>query len=342
MVGLIIDLFDYAVVLRSGLRATEARAAPDKIAAYLMLKFVSKRVHLILFAGLLALTPGLASADVSVTVAPPPIPVYDQPPCPADGYLWVPGYWSYGDDDYYWVPGVWVEPPEVGFLWTPGWWGFDGGAYLWHVGYWGPLVGFYGGINYGFGYFGTGFWGGHWDGGHFFYNTACWHVGGNIHNTYSNRTGWAEEHNRASFNGPGGIDRKATAEEERANREGHHDMTEGQRAHEHDAVHDHNQKFSENKGHPEKTSVSKTAHEGEHHGEQHHAEEHHGTVNKGAEHHGTEHHAEQHGAEHHAPEHHAPEHHAPEHHAPEHHAPEHHAPEHHAPPPKKGGNEKKK
>ena len=35
-----------------------------------------------------------------------------------------------------------------------------GGAFFWHEGYWGPHVGFYGGINYGFGYWGHGYEGG--------------------------------------------------------------------------------------------------------------------------------------------------------------------------------------
>jgi len=35
--------------------------------------------------------------------------------------------------------------------------------------YWGPVVGFYGGINYGFGYFGRGYEGGRWEHDHFYY-----------------------------------------------------------------------------------------------------------------------------------------------------------------------------
>ena len=37
-----------------------------------------------------------ASAQVvlSVTVAPPVLPVYTQPVCPGDGYIWTPGYWA--------------------------------------------------------------------------------------------------------------------------------------------------------------------------------------------------------------------------------------------------------
>ena len=42
---------------------------------------------------------------VAVTIAPPELPVYEQPICPGDGYLWTPGYWAYGDDGYFWVTG---------------------------------------------------------------------------------------------------------------------------------------------------------------------------------------------------------------------------------------------
>ena len=90
------------------------------------------------------------SLDVSVHVGPPALPVYEQPPCPVEGYLWTPGYWAYGHHGYYWVPGVWVAPPRVGVLWTPGYWGWNEGVYVFHAGYWGPHIGFYGGVNYGF------------------------------------------------------------------------------------------------------------------------------------------------------------------------------------------------
>ncbi|MGO4516227.1 YXWGXW repeat-containing protein [Terriglobus sp. 2YAB30_2] len=113
-----------------------------------------------------------AAVFVSVGIAPPPIPVYAQPVAPGDGYIWTPGYWAYGPDGYYWVDGAWVLPPYMGALWTPGWWGWGDSAYFWHPGYWGSTIGYYGGINYGFGYFGTGFYGGYWNGGRFWYNRA--------------------------------------------------------------------------------------------------------------------------------------------------------------------------
>jgi hypothetical protein len=112
-----------------------------------------------------------AQIGISVSFGPPALPIYEQPICPGDGYIWTPGYWAWDGDDYYWVPGTWVLAPEIGFLWTPGYWGWGGGAFFWHEGYWGPQVGFYGGINYGFGYWGHGYEGGRWDHDHFYYNT---------------------------------------------------------------------------------------------------------------------------------------------------------------------------
>ncbi len=140
----------------------------------------------LLFIALLIALPAVsfAQVNVSITVAPPALPIYAQPACPTEGYLWTPGYWAYGPAGYFWVPGVWVAPPQLGFLWTPGYWGFASGIYRWHAGYWGPHVGFYGGINYGFGYGGVGFYGGRWEGGVFRYNTAVWRVGPGFHGVY--------------------------------------------------------------------------------------------------------------------------------------------------------------
>ncbi|HEV3419336.1 MAG TPA: hypothetical protein VG075_03435 [Candidatus Acidoferrum sp.] len=159
---------------------------------------------------------------VSITIAPPDLPVYEQPVCPGDDYIWIPGYWAYADDDYYWVPGTWVMAPEVGFLWTPGYWAFEENRYFFHEGYWGPEVGFYGGISYGFGYFGHGYEGGRWDNGHFFYNRAVTNVNvTEIHNVY-NTTVVNRTINRVSFNGGnGGINERPTSQEEAASRQRH-------------------------------------------------------------------------------------------------------------------------
>ena len=101
-----------------------------------------------------------------------------QPEIPAPGYIWTPGYWAYGPDGYFWVPGTWVEPPSVGLLWTPGYWGWHDGSYGWNAGYWGPHIGFYGGVNYGYGYGGVGYEGGRWNNGVFAYNRTVNNFGG--------------------------------------------------------------------------------------------------------------------------------------------------------------------
>lgn len=155
-----------------------------------------------------------AAVTIKTQQAPPPIPDYVQPECPGDGYYWTPGYWAWASNDYYWVPGVWVMPPSVNLLWTPGYWAFVDDFYGWYPGYWGAQVGYYGGINYGFGYFGTGFYGGRWDGGRFMYNTSVWRVGRNVHNTYINKV-TINNRNRASFNGRGGVDYRPNGDEMR-------------------------------------------------------------------------------------------------------------------------------
>ena len=182
-----------------------------------------------------------AQVQLSVTVAPPPIAVFDQPPCPGDGYIWTPGYYQYGNYGYYWVPGQWVMPPSVGVLWTPGYWGFAGGRYTWHEGYWGAQVGFYGGVNYGNGYFGSGFTGGRWEGGVFRHNTAIANVdAAHVHNTYVDRTVVHETAGpNHAFNGPGGIKAQPSRGEVEAGKAPHQGPTPVQVSHAQDAHNSH-------------------------------------------------------------------------------------------------------
>lgn len=194
-----------------------------------------RAVHAVVFAFVILVlsSASFAQLRISVSFGPPALPVYEQPLCPGEGYLWTPGYWAWDADydDYYWVPGTWVLPPQAELFWTPPYWAWVDGAFLFYDGYWGPQVGFYGGIDYGFGYFGEGFVGGRWDGGRFFYNRSVTNVNVTvIHNVYnttvvntSNRT------NRVSFNGGnGGINRRPTPQEEAVSRERHIPPAAGQ------------------------------------------------------------------------------------------------------------------
>ncbi|HEX3837711.1 MAG TPA: YXWGXW repeat-containing protein [Steroidobacteraceae bacterium] len=163
------------------------------------------------------------AVEVQVREAPPPLPDDEQPSCPEDGYLWTPGYWAWAGAAYYWVPGTWVQPPRVGVLWTPGYWGFVGGVYAFHTGYWGPHVGFYGGVNYGFGYTGVGFAGGAWQGNHYAYNRAVTNVNVTvIHNTYNTTVINNVTVNKVSYNGgAGGIAAAPSAQERQFAHEQH-------------------------------------------------------------------------------------------------------------------------
>ena len=204
-----------------------------------------------------------ASAQIvlSVAIAPPELPVYEQPIIPAEGYIWTPGYWSYSDDGgYFWVPGTWVEPPEVGVLWTPGYWGWGDGHYLWNEGYWGPHVGFYGGVDYGFGYVGDGYAGGYWTGDHFFYNRNVNNINVSIiHNVYERPV---EERGgaRVSFNGgTGGISARPTAEQETFAHERHIPPVAVQQQHVTTARSDRSQFASVNHGRPAVAATAKPA-----------------------------------------------------------------------------------
>jgi len=178
---------------------------------------------------------GGAGVAVYADEAPPPLPEYDQPPIPAEGDIWTPGYWSWNGYEYFWVPGTWVEPPQRGLLWTPGYWAFVNGVYAFHRGYWGEHVGFYGGVDYGFGYVGVGYEGGRWDNDRFVYNRSVTNIGQvNITNVYEKPV-TVRENSRASFNGgPNGVNLKPTPEELRAEKERHvaptHDQLDNARA----------------------------------------------------------------------------------------------------------------
>lgn len=202
--------------------------------------------------------PGTASAQVYVNVsvgyAPPPLPWYPQPLCPGAGYIWTPGYWAWGPYGYYWVPGTWVFAPAVGLFWTPGYWAWNGGYYWWHAGYWGPTVGFYGGIDYGYGYAGYGYLGGYWHGGEFYYNRTVTNVDITyIHNTYNQTiVNAGPPANRVSYNGgQGGIRLRATTAQLAYAREQHVSPTAMQMHQERLAQDDPAQRFTVNRGRPQ-------------------------------------------------------------------------------------------
>jgi hypothetical protein len=204
----------------------------------------------VLFLSLSAASFGQLAVGISVRFGPPPLPIYAQPVCPGAGYIWTPGYWAWDDvDGYYWVPGTWVLAP-AGMLWTPGYWGWSDGLYVWNAGYWGPTVGFYGGINYGFGYTGVGFYGGEWRGGTFFYNRSVTNINvTNVTNVYSRNV--VVNNNHLSYNGgPGGLTARPTATQLSYAREHHTGPVAAQLEQERAARQNHSSFASVNHGRP--------------------------------------------------------------------------------------------
>jgi len=225
---------------------------------------IMRSIRSLLFALVMLSVSGASFAQVFVSVnfGPPALPVYEQPLCPAEGYIWVPGYWAWSPVGYYWVPGTWALAPEPGLLWTPGYWAFDDELYYWHSGYWGPVVGFYGGIPYGYGYPGSGYYGGYWRGRQFYYNQTVNNVNiTNIHNVYSttvvnNRT----TVNRVSYTGgPGGTTARPTPEQVAAIRQRHVPPTSEQMQHEHAASTNRELLASVNQGRPPIAATPKPA-----------------------------------------------------------------------------------
>jgi hypothetical protein len=79
-------------------------------------------------------------------------------------------------------------------------------------------MGFYGGVNYGYGYAGVGYQGGYWDRGEFRYNRAVNNINAtNITNVYNTTVIQSIASNRVSYNGGvGGIHLQSTPDEQYA------------------------------------------------------------------------------------------------------------------------------
>lgn len=218
-------------------------------------RFRLKVVVLLVLAAIMLVAPAGAPAQVSVgvsvTIGPPPLPLYVQPLNPAPGYMWIPGFWAWDPAfGYYWVPGMWSPAPFIGAFWTPGYWGWNNGVFIWYDGYWGPAVGYYGGINYGFGYTGHGYYGGHWRGSAFYYNRTVNNINVTNVTTHYSTTVRTVRPAGASFNGPGGTTVRPTPEQQAAARERRVSLTGEQEHHMRVAREDPKQRATVNKGRP--------------------------------------------------------------------------------------------
>ena len=191
------------------------------------------------------------NVEFTASAAPPPLPSYSQSTLPGPGFLWIPGYWALGGDGYYWTPGYWARPPAADLFWTPGYWAWNASNhdYVFHSGYCAPTVGYYGGIDYRFGYSGQGYHGGFWRNDQFVYNRAVNDLG-NVHvATYANQVFAPAKH--ISYNGgTGGTAARPTPAQIAAMRGRHIGPTHTQILNQETASRIPSQRNSENKGAP--------------------------------------------------------------------------------------------
>jgi hypothetical protein len=79
--------------------------------------------------------PIAATAEVTVTEAPPPLQREVRVVSPGPGYAWVPGYWSW-HGRWVWVSGRYVVRPHSRARWHEGHWQRHGRTYVWVGGHW--------------------------------------------------------------------------------------------------------------------------------------------------------------------------------------------------------------
>ena len=144
----------------------------------------------------------MAQISVSITLAPPALPVYEQPVLVEEGGIWAPGYWAYNQDGYFWVPGHLGAATRSRAALDTRVLGMGQRRLRLER----RLLGRNGWIlrrhRLRFRLFRTRLSGGHWQGQQFYYNTAVSHVNvTNIHNTYTQRIVNNITVNRVSFNG---------------------------------------------------------------------------------------------------------------------------------------------
>ncbi|MBK8964346.1 MAG: YXWGXW repeat-containing protein [Candidatus Competibacteraceae bacterium] len=55
---------------------------------------------------------------------------------PSSRHVWVPGYWTWRDDDWVWRSGYWESRPYPDALWVPGQWVATANGWRWQDGRW--------------------------------------------------------------------------------------------------------------------------------------------------------------------------------------------------------------
>jgi hypothetical protein len=79
---------------------------------------------------------GTRPPEITVPQPPPPPREEMRMPPPSQGQVWLPGYWSWNNNEWAWMPGRLEKPPERMATWVPGQWTQRGDAWVWRSGHW--------------------------------------------------------------------------------------------------------------------------------------------------------------------------------------------------------------
>ena len=89
--------------------------------------------------------PPQAADESTVVIAPsmPPQPMAEAiPPAPSSTVYWIPGHWTWGENDgsgrksWRWEGGHYVQRPSPAVAWHAGHWQQGSAGYVWVNGYW--------------------------------------------------------------------------------------------------------------------------------------------------------------------------------------------------------------
>lgn|SRR5882757_7325317 len=80
--------------------------------------------------------PASAQFSVYVRTGPPAVRYEERTSPPAQGYIWVDGYWTPQGRHYQWVPGRWQQPPYEGAYWSHPHYDHERQGWRLHEGHW--------------------------------------------------------------------------------------------------------------------------------------------------------------------------------------------------------------
>jgi hypothetical protein len=78
----------------------------------------------------------VGGSSIVVMQAPPAAQQEVPTPRPSTSHVWVPGYWTWRNNQYQWMAGHWEMPPRSGAVWIPPRWQPEGTSWRFYEGYW--------------------------------------------------------------------------------------------------------------------------------------------------------------------------------------------------------------